>query len=51
MVLEVLKKFNQNAMIIGRVTTQYPQKVVLNSSWGTKRFLDLPSGELLPRIC
>ena len=51
MVLEVLKKFNKNAMIIGRVTTQYPQKVVLNSSWGTKRFLDLPSGELLPRIC
>ena len=51
MVLEVLKKFNANAAIIGRVTKQYPQKVVLNSSWGTKRFLDLPSGELLPRIC
>jgi hydrogenase expression/formation protein HypE len=51
MVLEVLKKFNQNATIIGRVTDQYKQKVVLNSSWGTKRFLDLPNGELLPRIC
>jgi len=51
MILEVLKKFNENAAIIGRVTSQYKQKVVLNSSWGTKRFLDLPSGELLPRIC
>ncbi len=26
-------------------------RVILNSSWGTKRFLDLPTGELLPRIC
>ncbi len=51
MVLETLKKFNPNASIIGKVTDQYPQKVVLNSSWGTKRFLELPSGELLPRIC
>ncbi|HHD74804.1 MAG TPA: hydrogenase expression/formation protein HypE [Nitratifractor sp.] len=49
--LEVLKKSNPNAQIIGKVTNQYPQKVILNSSWGTKRFLDMPSGELLPRIC
>jgi hydrogenase expression/formation protein HypE len=49
--LEILKKQNQNAAIIGKVTDQYPKKVVLNSAWGTKRFLDYPSGELLPRIC
>ena len=51
MVLDILKKFNQNAAIIAKVTDTHPQKVILNSSWGTKRFLDLPSGELLPRIC
>jgi hydrogenase expression/formation protein HypE len=49
--LEVLKTFNENARVIGNVSQQYPQKVVLNSAWGTKRFLELPTGELLPRIC
>ena len=51
--IEVLHTFPEasNACIIGTVTEQYPQKVVLNSSWGTKRFLDTPTGELLPRIC
>ena len=51
--IEILHAFPQasNACIIGIVTQQYPQKVVLNSSWGTKRFLDTPTGELLPRIC
>ena len=51
--IEVLHAFPEasNACIIGTVTEQYPQKVVLNSSWGTKRFLDTPTGELLPRIC
>lgn len=51
--IEVLHKFEEasNASIIGSVSQQYPQKVILNSSWGTKRFLDTPSGELLPRIC
>ncbi len=51
--IKVLHTFSEasNACIIGCVTQQYPQKVVLNSSWGTKRFLDTPTGELLPRIC
>jgi hydrogenase expression/formation protein HypE len=51
--LEILKTFENNsrASIIGKVTDAHLQKVVLNSSWGTKRFLDTPSGELLPRIC
>jgi len=49
--LEVLRQAHSNAASIGRVTTQYKGKVILNSSWGTKRFLDLPTGELLPRIC
>lgn len=49
--LEILKQFNQSASIIGKVTSQYDKKVVLNSPWGTKRFLEMPTGELLPRIC
>jgi hydrogenase expression/formation protein HypE len=49
--LSVLKKFNKTASTIGKVTQNHKQKVILNSSYGTKRFLDTPSGELLPRIC
>jgi len=49
--LEVMRSSHETAEIIGTVTTAHPGRVILNSSWGTKRFLDLPSGELLPRIC
>ena len=51
--VEILKTFDNclDASIIATVTDAFLQKVVLNSSWGTKRFLDTPSGELLPRIC
>jgi hydrogenase expression/formation protein HypE len=51
--LEILRQFEfcKNASIIGRVTKKYPKKVVVNSSYGSSRFLDLPKGELLPRIC
>ena len=51
--IDILKTFANcaNATIIGKVTDTHKQKVILNSSWGTSRFLDTPSGELLPRIC
>ena len=49
--LEVLLKTHKTATIIATVSEQYKAKVILLSSWGTKRFLDLPTGELLPRIC
>lgn len=49
--LEVLKQTNESAAIIGNVTSEHIGRVVLNSAWGTKRFLELPTGELLPRIC
>jgi len=26
-------------------------KKILDFTWGTKQFLDLPTGELLPKIC
>lgn len=41
----------KNACVIGRVTTQNPQKVVLQNAFGGKRYLEYPQGELLPRIC
>ena len=51
--LDILHGFenSQNAVTIASVSKQYLQKVILLSSYGTKRFLDTPTGELLPRIC
>lgn len=48
---QILKTFNINASIIGKVTKLHVKKVIINSAWGTQRFLDVPTGELLPRIC
>lgn len=52
-VLELLRvnPLSAEAQIIGKVDREYEGKVVLCSSYGTKRFLDMPSGEILPRIC
>ncbi len=51
--LELLRKFeiSTNAAIIGKATDIMKQKVILNSNYGTKKPLDMPSGEILPRIC
>ncbi|MDO9055201.1 MAG: hydrogenase expression/formation protein HypE [Sulfuricurvum sp.] len=51
--VEVLKTFEEGskASIIASVTHQHDGRVLLLSSWGSKRFMDLPTGELLPRIC
>ncbi len=49
--LKILKEFNPHATTIAKVTSKHQQRVILNSSYGTQRFLDTPSGELLPRIC
>ena len=40
-----------NAAIIGQVTMKKEGKVILHSLYGSSRYLDLPKGELLPRIC
>lgn len=50
-VLEILKstKTGKNACIIGQVVNE--NKVMLNTISGGKRLIDLPPGELLPRIC
>ncbi len=51
--LNILQTFenSSNAVKIADVSDEYIGKVVLLSSYGTKRFLDTPTGELLPRIC
>lgn len=49
--LEILQNRNPNACIIAKAAGAYKQKVILKSGWGTSRFLETPSGELLPRIC
>jgi len=49
--LEVLQNTHTTSAVIATVSDQHKGRVILNSSWGTKRFLDLPTGELLPRIC
>jgi hydrogenase expression/formation protein HypE len=51
--LEVLYRFDfcRDAAIIGRATKERPGKVVLHSPYGSSRYLELPKGELLPRIC
>lgn len=40
-----------NAAIIGEVTSEHPGRVVMKTRLGTSRILDMPVGDLLPRIC
>ena len=44
-------QYGKNAAIIGEVTANRPGRVVMNTCFGTSRIIDMPSGELLPRIC
>ena len=39
------------AAIIGRATADHPGRVTLTTLAGTERWLTMPAGELLPRIC
>ncbi len=52
-VLEILRKFKEteNASAVGRVVSEKYSRVVLKTPYGTKRILEMPSGEILPRIC
>jgi len=44
-------KYGQHAAVIGRVSQASQGKVVLKTSIGGERMIDLPTGELVPRIC
>ncbi len=52
-VLSIMKEFpeGRESAIIGHVTDNHPGKVVMETSIGTRRIVDMPSGEQLPRIC
>jgi hydrogenase expression/formation protein HypE len=52
-VIDVLHALDitNKAAIIGEVSMKKQGKVILHSAYGSSRYLDLPKGELLPRIC
>ncbi len=43
--------YGAEATRIGSVTALHGGRVALRTSLGTRRVLDMPVGELLPRIC
>ena len=49
--LEILRKFDANAASIGEILGTANGRVILQNAYGSKRFLEAPKGELLPRIC
>jgi hydrogenase expression/formation protein HypE len=51
--LAVMRKqpYGKDATIIGKVVEQHAGRVVAKTSIGGSRVVDLPAGELLPRIC
>ena len=51
--LKVMKnnELGKDAEIIGKAISDYKGKVILKSSYGSKRIMEPPAGELLPRIC
>ena len=49
--LAILKSHNKAASVIGRVTEGEPGLVTMQTPIGGQRVLDMPAGELLPRIC
>jgi hydrogenase expression/formation protein HypE len=44
-------KYGKNAAIIGSVSKSAQGRVVLKTTIGGERIVDLPTGELVPRIC
>jgi len=49
--LTILRANSKGACAIGKVTDEHPPTVRLKSAIGTRRILDMSSGEQLPRIC
>ena len=52
-ILDVMRanEYGKDAAIIGTVTQEHPKRVVAKTAIGGSRVVDLPAGELLPRIC
>jgi hydrogenase expression/formation protein HypE len=53
MVLNVMKqnKYAAQAAIIGQVTSEHTGRVIMKTRIGASRIVDMPTGEILPRIC
>ena len=49
--LDILRSQNKTASVIGQVTDGESSLVTIQTPIGGQRILDLPAGELLPRIC
>jgi hydrogenase expression/formation protein HypE len=51
--IEILAKLpiTKKSTIIGKASSRKIGKVILNNPYGSARYLELPKGELLPRIC
>ncbi len=52
-ILDVMRAhpYGKDATIIGRIVREHPGMVLAKTSIGGTRVVDLPAGELLPRIC
>jgi hydrogenase expression/formation protein HypE len=52
-VLAAMRKnrYGEQAAIIGEVTAEHPGRVVMKTSLGTTRIVDMLTGDPLPRIC
>ena len=52
-ILAVMKnnEYGKEAAIIGLATEEHPGMVVAKTAIGSSRVVDLPAGEMLPRIC
>lgn len=52
-ILKMMKKdkYGSEAIIIGEVQAKNPGRVILKTFMGSSRIVDMPLGELLPRIC
>jgi hydrogenase expression/formation protein HypE len=44
-------KYGKDAVIIGEIIAEHPRRVVMKTALGASRIIDMPVGELLPRIC
>ncbi|RAZ56458.1 hydrogenase expression/formation protein HypE [Campylobacter hyointestinalis] len=49
--LDILRKFDENANTIGEVVSDKKTGVIIENIYGSSRYLEVPKGELLPRIC
>jgi hydrogenase expression/formation protein HypE len=44
-------KYGKNSAVIGEVVAGHPGRVTMKTALGASRIVDMPVGELLPRIC